>query len=39
MALERDIEKPTSPSGNRKLKLLNMNYMLDGTDSSRFQST
>lgn len=29
MALEKDVERPTSPNGSRKIKLRNMNYILD----------
>jgi len=29
MALEKDQERPTSPGGSRKIKMRNMNYILD----------
>lgn len=29
MALEKDQERPTSPGGSRKIKVRNMNYILD----------
>jgi tetratricopeptide (TPR) repeat protein len=29
MALEKDQERPTSPNGNRRIKVKNMNYILD----------
>ena len=29
MALEKDQERPISPSGSRKIKMKNMNYILD----------
>lgn len=29
MALEKDQERPISPNGSRKIKLRNMNYILD----------
>ena len=29
MALEKDQERPTSPLNNRKIKMRNMNYILD----------
>ena len=29
MALAKDQERPTSPTGNRKIKFRNMNYILD----------
>jgi len=29
MALEKDQERPTSPGGSRRIKVRNMNYILD----------
>jgi hypothetical protein len=29
MALEKDQERPTSPLGSRRIKMKNMNYILD----------
>jgi len=41
MALEKDQERPISPSGSRRIKLRNMNYILDGVgagNGSRYSS-
>jgi hypothetical protein len=34
MALEKDTERPISPGGSRKIKVRNMNYILDMPERS-----